>query len=456
MASTYLQKTFSSAGNRKKWTWSGWVKRSSTDSTDSLFGCAGSTNQVNINIESSTNAVDFWVYSSGAYAGRKTTNRKLRDCNGFYHIVVSYDSANATADDRMKIYINGERQTSFSTSTNPSQNLDGELNNNVVHQIGANGNNNNDFNGIMSHVHFIDGTAYDADTFGETDATTGIWKPKTAPSVTYGTNGFFLKFENSGAFGTDSSGNGNNFTVNGTMTQTIDTPSNVFTTWNPLINFSSYGTLSKGNLTYTAPATGWVSAVSTLGFSSGKYYYEYKIETPGSSGNYHQLGFVSEQLNYSTGDIAGYTSTVDGAYAFYCVGSSLEVKKDNAVISGYDSGTLGVSFSTGDIMCLAIDMDNKKVYFRKNNDAWIKSADPVAGTNGLDISSDYPTGKILLPAVSVYNATGGSANFGNGFFGTTAVSSAENPDDGIGIFEYAVPTGYKALCTKSINAQEYD
>jgi hypothetical protein len=96
----------------------------------------------------------------------------------------------------------------------------------------------------MAHVHFIDGTAYDADTFGETDATTGIWKPKTAPSVTYGTNGFFLKFENSGAFGTDSSGNANTFTVNGTMTQTIDTPSNVFATLNPLDNY--YGPTSGG------------------------------------------------------------------------------------------------------------------------------------------------------------------------------------------------------------------
>jgi hypothetical protein len=103
------------------------------------------------------------------------------------------------------------------------------------------------FDGLMAHVHFIDGTAYDASAFGETDATTGIWKPKTAPVVTYGTNGFFLKFENSASFGTDSSPNGNNFTVNGTMTQTIDTPSNVFATWNPLYRGTHNNLFSNGN-----------------------------------------------------------------------------------------------------------------------------------------------------------------------------------------------------------------
>ena len=125
----------------------------------------------------------------------------------------------------------------------------------------------------MSHFHFIDGTAYDASAFGETDATTGIWKPKTAPSVTYGTNGFFLKFENSGAFGTDSYVNANNFTVNGTMTQTIDTPSNVFATINPLDNFYNASTFTNGNNTIITGSTNVSWNTSTLGVSSGKWYW---------------------------------------------------------------------------------------------------------------------------------------------------------------------------------------
>ena len=153
---------------------------------------------------------------------------------------------------RIKIYINGEQITSFSSSTNPTQNTDYGWNQASNHFIGSTGQPGGYYNGSMSHFHFIDGTAYEASDFGETDSTTGIWKPKTAPSVTYGTNGFFLKFENSGAFGTDSSGNSNTFTVNGTMTQTIDTPSNVFANWNPLANFNNTLTFSKGNLTAIA------------------------------------------------------------------------------------------------------------------------------------------------------------------------------------------------------------
>jgi hypothetical protein len=124
------------------------------------------------------------------------------------------------------------KKQSFATDTQPSLNQNSSLGNGTyTQQVGLYGSNSSYyFNGSMSHFHFIDGTAYDASTFGETDATTGIWKPKTAPSVTYGTNGFFLKFENSGSMGLDSSGNGNNFTVNGTLTQTVDTPSNVFAT----------------------------------------------------------------------------------------------------------------------------------------------------------------------------------------------------------------------------------
>jgi hypothetical protein len=290
MASTYLSRT-ASGGSRTTWTISTWVKRGSLGSglSSNIFdGIAGNT-QNESQLLFLEDSIELYDYSSASRTGTLLTNAKYRDTSAWYHIVAVWDTTNATAGDRMRLYVNGVEETSFATDTQPSLNQNSSLGNGTyTQQVGLYGSNSSYyFNGSMSHFHFIDGTAYDASAFGETDATTGIWKPKTAPSVTYGTNGFFLKFENSGSMGTDSSGNGNNFTVNGTLTQTVDTPSNVFATLNPLDNYYSF-------------------------------------------------------------------------------------------------------------------------------------------------------------------------NFGNGYFGTTAVSSATSDESGLGIFEYTVPSGYYALCTKNINEQEYD
>ena len=143
-------------------------------------------------------------------------------------------------------------------------------------------------------------------------------------------------------------------------------------------------------------------------------------------------------------------ATLDGGYAFYCQNGNLEVRTDDAVISGYSNSDLGVSFSNGDIMCLAVDMTNKRAYFRKNGDAWIKSANPTNGTNGLDISADYTAGKNMIPAFAIYYNGAGSLNFGNGYFGTTAITSAGSNGNG-SLFEFDVPSGYYALNTKNIN-----
>ena len=236
MASTYLTRTATS-GNRQIATFSGWIKKGSNgvDTNRVFLEYSTSTNYFEIRWRSVDN-LRIYEELSGGTGFELITNRLFRDNSAWYHIVVEIDTTQATASDRIKLYINGVQETSFSTETYPSQNYNVQMNvNSKVVSIGAyQYAGSNYFDGSMAHVHWIDGTAYDADTFGETDATTGIWKPKTAPSVTYGNNGFFLKFENSGAFGTDSSGNSNNFTVNGTMTQNIDTPSNVFVTINAL------------------------------------------------------------------------------------------------------------------------------------------------------------------------------------------------------------------------------
>jgi len=334
----------------------------------------------------------------------------------------------------MRLYINGVEETSFTTDTNPSSGQDSQLNNTTPINIGRI-NTTNYFNGSMAHVHFIDGTAYDADTFGETDATTGIWKPKFSPSVTYGTNGFFLKFENSGAFGTDSSGNANTFTVNGTMTQNIDTPSNVFATLNALTGVGGDSgnkqVLSQGNLTVTGNQASWCHSRGTLGYSTGKWYWEAKVTGTISDMN---IGVSNTGTNLTFGT----AQSQAGNTTIYTDGS----KNINGTIT---SGVF-TAYSLGDIIGIAHNADANTVTFYKNGSA-ILSDQPVSG--GSDTT--------WTPASAVYNTTGFfSFNFGNGYFGTTAVSSAQNPDDGIGIFEHNVPAGYYALCTKSINAQEYD
>jgi len=216
-----------------------------------------------------------------------------------------------------------------------------------------------------------------------------------------------------------------------------------------LARYSGNLNYSNGNNTTTGSANNWTMGSSTMGASTGKWYYEYKLTTIGTGSGYFKLGFISDEaFATNTGHIA--ESALDGGYAFYCQNGNLEVRTNDAVISGYSTSDLGVSFSMGDIMCLAVDMTNKRAYFRKNDDAWIKSANPVNGTNGLDISADYTAGKAMIPAVAIYYPGVASLNFGNGYFGTTAITSAGSNGNG-SLFEYDVPSGYYALNTKNIN-----
>jgi hypothetical protein len=178
MANTYLTRTLGTPTNRKIWTLSMWVKRSniSSASTSYLFSANSSQAYIYFNTNDTFNIEEY----TGGWQYRLATNRVFRDTSAWYHVVISFDSTNGTADDRIKIYINGVQETSFSARINPSSNFDGAINNNNAHFIGREG--ASYWSGSMSHIHFIDGTAYDASAFGETDAN-GVWKIKTSPSV---------------------------------------------------------------------------------------------------------------------------------------------------------------------------------------------------------------------------------------------------------------------------------
>ena len=449
MANTYLTRTFSSSGTSDKiWTWSAWIKRSSTNIEDFPFS-AGASQREFIRFENTGQLT--YRRATGTLFEIKT-NRLFRDVSAWYHIVIAVDTSQSTDTNRYKLYVNGVQETSFATATYMSQNYLTKIGGGQLHTVGKDAEQSSYFSGSMSHVHFIDGTAYDATAFGEYDAN-GVWKIKTSPSVTYGTNGFFILKDGNSV--TDQSGNSNNFTINvgagGGLNKTEDSPSNVFCTLNPLARYGANLNFSYGNNSVTETNSNWAMSSSTLGASTGKFYYEYKITTTASSGNaYQKLGFISDEA-YSNSASHFADPALDGGYAFYVNNGSLEVRNDNSVISGYDQSTLATSFTTNDIMCLAVDMTNKRAYFRKNGDAWIKSANPANGTNGLDISADYTAGKAMIPAVAIYYGGVGSLNFGNGYFANNPVSSAGTNASGNGIFEYDVPTGFTALSTKGLN-----
>jgi hypothetical protein len=440
MASTTLTRTPSSAGNQKTWTLSAWVK----NSYGGMFFCVdsyGATKSIQCDLYQGADYLEIAQYASGSGAWSLKTNRLFRDRNAWYHIVLSVDTTQATSSDRVKIYINGVRETSFSTETYPSQNYDTGANSAVTHMIGNRPSASIYFDGSMTHFHFIDGTAYDASTFGETDATTGIWKPKTAPSVTYGTNGFFLKFENSGSMGTDSSPNGNNFAVSGTLTQTVDTPSNVFATLNALDNYYAGATLSNGN-TKSVTGTNPAQVLTTMGVSKGKWYWEVKATNLPSA--YGTIGICPT----SPTSTSNFISSRANEYMYYSAG--------NLYYFGGSTGTYA-SYTTGDIIGVAMDLDNNRLFFSKNG-TWQNSADPTTSTGAYTITAPASTDTgLYFPAVGYWDTGSGTfeCNFGNGYFGTTAVSSATSDESGLGIFEYTVPSGYYALCTKNINEQEY-
>ena len=443
MASTKLRRTLSGNGNQNTATWSFWVKRGNITDGRIYTSWYDGNNQFWIMFQSGKLGVKLYQNS---YVLQVETNRLFRDTSAFYHILVAIDTTQGTASDRVKIYVNGSQETSLSSSSYPNQNASMPFGLATYNQRIGERDGQDYFDGLMSHFHFIDGTAYAPSDFGETDSTSGIWKPKTAPSVTYGTNGFFLKFENSGAMGTDSSGNSNTFTVSGTLTQNVDTPSNVFNTINVLNPQVAGMTIANGNLSLTAQAdNAWRTTYGTLAVSSGKFYWEQKVTA--ASGSSHQIGITDQDENRSS-DCNDFENANVSAYGYRGDGGKLTSVSGSTVLTA----SAGDSFTTNDIIGVAMDLDNQKLYFSKNG-TWQASGDPTSGSTGTGSFFNITAGKLYTPAAAMYNSGSGfQYNFGQGYFGTTAVASAGTAPSEGGIFEYDCPSGYQALCTKGINS----
>ena len=439
MASTRIYRTSGTPTNRKKFTISCWLKKSKlSDDMQIVNFYEDASNRTQFSFNSS-DQFDFIVKSGNTNTMRLKTTRVFRDPSAWYHIVMTVDTTQATNTDRLKVYINGEQNLSanngFASETYPSQNADATVGG--THNIGAYDNGGSPtlyWDGLLAHLHYTDGYAYAASDFGETDSTSGIWKPKTAPSVTYGTNGFFLKFENSNNLDLDSSGNNLSFTTSGTLTQNVDTPSNNFATMNPLV-FSTLIGYTNGNLTCTNTSSTHRSVLSTLAVSSGKWYWEGKSVSTGAA--YPTFGIFNADATFDSGTY--FTATANG-YGYNSEGNIFHNNTNH--VTGL------ASWTDGDIIGVALDATNNKIYFSKNG-SWQNSGDPSNNTGGTSITADttwFFAGHMKDGGTDPVQ----SYNFGSGFFGTTAVASANADANGHGKMEYTVPTGFYTLCTKNI------
>jgi hypothetical protein len=428
-SSDYLSRTPASATNQKTWTLSFWVKKSGLVANNMIYLQDPNT-YIYFNTEDRLGIV-----FAGEVSGNFRTSMLFRDVSAWYHIVIACDTTQGTASNRVKTYVNGS-QITYSTESQPTINYDTTINSTAGIEIGKQS--TNYFNGYMAEFYLIDGQALTPTDFGEFDADSGVWKP-IAYEGTYGTNGFFLEFQDSGALGTDSSGEGNNFTVNNltSIDQTTDTPTNNFTLLNTLNYSSSTRTYGEGNTAITASGSGdWNTALNNIGVRSGKWYAEFKINSVGS---FSAIGVTlwpvlspvnpSATLNFTflVGEDAG-------AYGW---------RNNGARPQG---GSSLSSWGTNDILMIAMDMDNLKVYFGKNG-TWETSGDPESGATGTgsigDLTADQDYFFVICPR-------GGSTycNFGNPAF---TIASGNTDGNDYGNFEYAVPSGYLALCTSNLS-----
>ena len=438
--SAYLSRTPASAGDRKTWTWSGWYKRAAAltgfpEGYGTLFGGgysgAGATqNDFTISFGLGTLSINNNVNNSTVWG--LTTTQVFMDVSAWYHIIVAIDSTQATDTNRVKLYVNGTQVTAFSTANYPSQNYDSLINTNVLHRIGSNDSSGSPYillNGYLTEINFIDGQALTPSSFGETNATTGVWSP-IRYAGSYGTNGFYLNFSDNSdvtatTLGKDQAGSNNwtpnNFSVTAGAgnDSLVDSPMQYgtdtgaggevrgnYATWNPLVKVVSQPTFSNGNLVSTTPAD-WSSAVGTIGLTSGKWYWEI---VNGNSDAF--VGIVGSNANLG----ADLPQNATGTILYY---GNTGNKRIDSVDTAY-----GSAFST-QVIGVALDIDGGTVVFYRDN----------VSQGSISLSSSTLNGKTIFPLSGVISTTA-TANFG------------QRP------FAYTAPSGFKALCTQNLPESE--
>jgi hypothetical protein len=426
---SYLSTTFSSAGNRKTFTWSGWIKKGNNDDSgyQSIFTAKAVSNG-NDGLFLYQNKISIsWDFDDTGQEIRSSA--VFRDNSAWYHIVYAVDTTLATASDRIRIYVNGVEVALDSTV---GQNEDGGINKNDIHSIGVwntGTSTNHLFDGYMAECHFIDGQQLSPTDFGEFDEDSGIWKPKQYAG-TYGTNGFYLKFNNTGNMGEDSSGNDNTFTptnLSGTTDVTTDTPTNNWVVVNNLdkgqSNASYMMNLSEGNLKISGEAESSSARASGFIMSAGKWYWEVCLV---SAGIFQVVG-----IDASNSDLTTEGTGLDANSIGYFSHTGLTRRGGTATTSGATWTT------TGDIIGIAYDGDNGTLNFYKNNS--------LQSNNYTGLTEDF-----WMPSFASRNGSM-VVNFGqDGSFAGNKTAQGNADGNGYGDFYYAPPSGYLALCTQNL------
>ena len=437
-SSDYLNRTSSSTGNKKTFTISYWCKRGNltlgnTSTALSSGNFSNGDNHTYVGFQLNTDTARIQNTVSGSTVMSLISTALYRDVSAWYHFVWKVDTTQSTESDRVKLYVNGVEQTI--SGTYPTQNQDTFFGSDDTYRVGVRFLASATYwDGYLAEVCYVDGQALAPTSFGVANSD-GVWTP-IIYTGTFGTNGFNLQFENAAALGTDSSPNGNTFTVNNltSIDQSTDYPVVNYATLNPLSQGSGI-TLSNGNCSYLTTGT-WESTPSTIAMSSGKFYCEFKWSPSSTGAQYMQVGVAQPSTTSSwINQYPGYTSS---GYGYAWNGD----KYNNASSSSY-----GSAWGVDSIIGVAIDMDNKKLYFHKDG-TYQNSGNPTSGATG--------TGALSLTGDEYYFVCSGfknsenatiNANFGSPPF---AISSGNTDGNGYGNFEHAVPSGYYALNTANL------
>ena len=441
-------------GNRRTFTFSFWIKRSrlGNPTASGTMYVAGQGQHGRMYFTS-----DYFGFRFDDGHDTRDITTKHRDPSAWLHVVVAVDTNQSSSSNRVKIYFNGVQTTNidFDGGSYPDlqDQASGWFTTNYL-TVGTApfggsynvGDGDYDMRGYLADFAAVDGTQYAPTAFGEFDEDSGIWKPKDLSDITWGDEGFYLKFDDSSSLGADSSGNSNNLTVNNIAAadQSTDTPTNNFCTWNPLVTNAGVFTYTEGATKWKPSSGNWQTTTASMGFTKGKWYAEFKMD-----GDVTSTMVGVQQLENDT--------TYDGYYLGYHTNTtSMGMGYYNADGDVYRNGgntTYGASFPSSVLVGVALEFKDDgtaNMYVAKDN-VWQNSGDPANGTNGfaLNYGNAVDDSGFFSFASSLYQNPGyWQANFGS--YTTISISSAASDANGYGTFEYAPPSGYYALCTKNL------
>ena len=428
-----MYKTPGSGGDQRTWTFSTWFKRGNIGSSQWILDAFdGSGDEFHIYL-SSGNAIG--IYTTGGGFGNNltiTSSNLVRDVSAWYHLVVRCDTTQGTASDRLRIYLNGT-EVSYGTYNNFTQNGAGQVSESgTKHWIGRR-NAGDYFDGYFAEMVLVDGSSLAPTSFGKFDSDSpGIWKPIDVSGLTFGTNGFYLDFEDASNLGNDANG-GTDFTEANLATtdQSTDTCTNNFATLNNRVNsYSTEVALTEGNLKATHPGV-WGGVPATMGVQNGRWYWECKVTTGNAANAF--TGIVVEDVDYLDATI--YDET--GLIVYFVDGRK--------TVDGSNSEGFFDSLATDDIVGVHLDLDSgtKQVTFTKNGST---------SGSAVNLTANH-TGKFLFP-ISIGNSSSATANWEFNFGSPSySISSGNADDNGHGNFEYPPnisSTSYYALCTKNL------